>query len=301
MGIVFDIQRCCYQDGPGIRTTVFLKGCPLRCAWCHNPESFRREPQLQYTARLCAGCGACAQVCPNGVHRFENGVHTVDFSRCAGCGACARICPAHAVKLCGQELSAAQVMETVLRDRAYYDASGGGLTVSGGEPTFQPDFLLELLTLANKSGIHTCLETNGYIPGTLLPRLLEKTDMVLLDYKITGAEALRSYTGAGGSLWNDTLEALEARHIPVILRLPIIPGINDTPAHFREAAAIQAGHSCIQHTEIMAYHAIGGDKWAQLGYCYTLKGLPSATPEQKAAWEATLASFLPPASSISQP
>ena len=132
MGIIFDIQRCSYQDGPGLRTTVFLKGCQLRCAWCHNPESFRREPQLQFIQRLCSGCGRCADTCPTGAHRFAGGVHSLDFARCTHCGRCADSCPTHALKILGYEASAAQVMETVLRDRAFYEASGGGMTVSGG-------------------------------------------------------------------------------------------------------------------------------------------------------------------------
>ncbi len=288
MGLVFDIQRCSYHDGPGIRTTVFLKGCQLRCAWCHNPESFRPEPQLQYIRHLCVGCGKCAQVCPNGVHAFSGGTRKVDFSRCVACGQCAGACPADALKILGRQMSARQVMDVVLRDRTFYETSGGGMTVSGGEPTFQADFLVELLTLARENRISTCVETNGYIPAGVLSRLLPLVDLFLLDYKVTGDSALHSYTHASGTLWQNTLQTLQSHKIPVILRLPIIPGINDNAVHFRDIARIRRTHDCIQKVEIMPYHAIGAAKWEQLGYDYTLKALPGATPEQKALWQKML-------------
>lgn len=291
-GIIFDIQRCCCDDGPGVRTTVFLKGCNLRCAWCHNPESLRKEPQLRYLQHLCGCCERCLAVCPNGVHSFDEAGHHVDFSRCTGCGACVKVCPGQAVQVLGYEATAEEVMRTVLRDRAYYETSGGGLTVSGGEPTMQPDFLLELLSLAKARGIHTCLETNGYIPAPLLPKLMALTDLFLLDYKLTDRAALQSYTLAGGELWNNCLKTLQAQGKPVILRLPIIPGINDTDAHLRSAAELAKAHSCIGKVQVMPYHTIGEAKWAQLGYDYSLAATPGATPEQKAAWQQKLESFL---------
>ena len=288
MGIVFDIQRCCYNDGPGLRTTVFLKGCQLRCAWCHNPESFRKAPQLRYFSRKCVACGRCVDVCPQKVHSIRDGRHQLDFSKCTACGGCLKSCPAGALEVLGKEMTAQEVMATVLRDRAYYDMSGGGVTFSGGEPTFQPDFLLELLTLAKEAGIHTCLETNGFIPKSILEPLTDLVDLFLLDYKITDPSALQSYTGASGNLWNCTLEALQRAGKEAVLRLPVIPGINDDEAHFREAARMKRDHPCIREIQIMPYHSIGAEKWTQLGYAYSLEDLPSATEEQRLLWQEKL-------------
>jgi len=295
MGIVFDIQRCCYNDGPGLRTTVFLKGCQLRCAWCHNPESFRKAPQLRFFSRKCVACGRCVDVCPQKVHSIRDGGHQLDFSRCTACGECLKSCPAGALEILGKEMTAQEVMATVLRDRAYYDMSGGGVTFSGGEPTFQPEFLLELLKLSKEAGLHACLETNGYIPKSILEPLTGLVDLFLLDYKITDPSALQSYTGASGDLWNCTLEKLQKADKAVILRLPVIPGVNDTEDHFREAARLKQTHSCIREVQIMAYHSIGADKWEQLGYDYRFSGLPGATAEQKKLWEEQLALQLGPA------
>ena len=167
MGMIFDIQRCCCDDGPGVRTTVFFKGCPLRCAWCHNPESFQKRPQLQFVQHMCIGCGACIEICPVQAHALVGRAHRVDHAVCIACGRCAHVCHTGALQIVGYEASAQQIMETVLRDKAYYETSGGGLTISGGEPTMQPEFLIELLSLAKAQNIHTCLDTSGvtYRPG----------------------------------------------------------------------------------------------------------------------------------------
>ncbi|MBR3271333.1 MAG: glycyl-radical enzyme activating protein [Clostridia bacterium] len=289
MGIVFDISRCAYHDGPGIRTTVFLKGCSLRCIWCHNPESFSPRPEIELLPALCIGCRRCARLCPAGVHRFTDGTHTVLQNKCTLCGACVKVCPQNALKITGREMTADEVLAVVLRDRAYYAQSGGGVTFSGGEPTVQVAFLRECLEQCKAEGLHTALETNGCITPETLETLLPLVDLWLLDCKAPDAETLKAYTGGDFARWQTTLETLSAAQKPIWLRLPIIPGVNDTDAHFAFAGRVIAAHPNIERYEILPYHTIGVQKWAGVGRSYTLKELPAATKEQAQAWNARLA------------
>lgn len=284
MGIIFDIQKFCLHDGPGIRTTVFLKGCNIRCLWCHNPESFQKQPELSYTASNCIGCERCTTVCPVHAHSFDENGHHIDRSLCTACGTCVQECLTNALKIFGMERSVQDILSEVVKDRPYFEQSGGGITISGGEPATQYDFLLELLTEAKKENLHICLETNGIVAPARFRELTRYVDLFLLDYKATGAGLHRRLTGVDNHLMLENLAYMNEIHHPLILRCPIIPGCNDTEEHFSAIRHLQESYSCIQSCEIMPYHSLGSSKWEQLGRDYSLSDLPDASMEQKAFW-----------------
>lgn len=268
-GIVFDIQRCSMNDGPGIRTTVFLKGCPLSCKWCHNPESHSAHPQLSFREENCSLCGKCAQIC-NKCHHISNR-HFIDFFACNACGRCVSECHTNALKIIGKSISANEVIEIIKKDIKYYRTTGGGLTVSGGEPFMQPDFLSELLHSAKQLGIHTCVETCGY---TLTERILDiapLVDIFLFDYKATSPTNHKFYTGVDNTLILKNFQALYNQNQDIILRCPIIPGYNDTQEHFTGIANIEKQYPNLLGIEIMPYHNLGKDKAHAIGQKYDIE------------------------------
>lgn len=285
-GIVFNIQRFSLHDGPGIRTTVFLKGCNLRCAWCHNPESFRMEPQLSVAMGKCTLCGACAVACPNGVHAIAGGAHRLSLAACTRCWACTAVCPADAISIIGRRYTVDEVLAVVSKDRRYYESSGGGVTFSGGEPTLQHAFLLGLLEQSRALGLHTCLETNGHLDPERLEQLIPLVDLFLYDYKVTDDALSLNYVGATNTRPLQGLRLLDEHGKPIILRCPIIPGINDSPEHFEAIRALQASHPSIQRVELMPYHNVGSGKWENIGMQYTLDQVQLPSPQQIKLWEA---------------
>lgn len=272
-GTVLNIQHFSLHDGPGIRTVVFLKGCPLRCLWCHNPESNTTRPQLAVTESRCIRCGACLSVCPEGVFTLRDGVRGVDFSRCTGCGRCEEECMAGALEIMGKEREAEEVMDEVLRDLPYFTDSGGGLTVSGGEPTLQADFAEVLLRTATAHGINTAVETCGFAPWAGLEKLLPVTDTFLYDLKILDAAAHKAATGADNALIHENLRRLAEHGASVIIRMPVIPGYTDSPANFEAAADLILSLPASYPVEVLSYNEMAGSKHPRLGLTYALAGV----------------------------
>ena len=274
MGKVFDIQRFSLYDGPGVRTVVFLKGCPLRCIWCHNPEGLQPAAQILYDPGRCIGCMDCIAVCPDLCHTQANGLHLFDRTGCIGCGACARQCCSGALSLAGKDMTPEAVMEQVLRDLGVYLQSGGGLTLSGGEPFAQPDFAIRLLQLAKEAGIHTAVETCGFCAGEVIRSAAPYTDLFLYDYKATDDALHQKLCGASNQTILSNLKLLNTLGAEVVLRCPIIPGQNDDPDHICGIAAAAAAHSCISQVHLEPYHRLGIDKAAHLGMDSVLDAAP---------------------------
>ena len=226
MGRVVETKRFAVHDGPGIRTTLFLKGCPLACRWCHNPETISPRPELGYLARKCVSCGACAAVCPTGAHALVDGAHAFDRSRCTACGACVDACLPGALELYGKETSVAEVVATVLEDRIFYEQSGGGCTLSGGEPLLQPEFCAELFSALKGDGLSCALDTSGAVPWENFEKVLPHTDIVLYDVKHVDDALHRTHVGTSNQRTLKNLETLAQRDVPIEIRVPLIPGFN---------------------------------------------------------------------------
>lgn len=274
-GLVFDVQRYSIHDGPGIRTAVFLKGCPLRCLWCCNPESQRSEVEIEFREKLCQECGACARACPLGAVNPDltraSGVK-IDRDLCDHCGLCVEACPYGALRFSGQPRSVDEVLALVLRDAPFYRRSGGGITVTGGEPMAQPAFTRALLEACHERNVHTAMETTGNVQWALYESVLPHTDLFLYDLKHTDDAAHRRLTGVSNRLILENARRLSEAGASMILRLPLIPELNLDGVHLRAAAALAASLRVVE-VHLMPFHQLGKDKYRRLDRAYSLAGL----------------------------
>jgi pyruvate formate lyase activating enzyme len=264
-GIITDIQRFCVHDGPGIRSTVFFKGCNLRCAWCHNPETILPQPQLQTHPDKCIACGACLAACSHGAHVAVDGRRNFNRRLCTACGTCARTCYAEALKLVGRRVSAREILAEIREDRPFYANSGGGVTLSGGEPLCQQAFAIEVLQLCRGAGVHTAIETNLAWPWQHVEPVLPWLDLLMVDIKTLDSALHRRWTGTGNESVLDNLRRLAGQDLPLIVRTPVIPGVNDTEKEIGAIADFIANLSYLQYYELLPYHPLGVGKYASLG------------------------------------
>ena len=263
---ITDIQRGCTHDGPGLRTTVFFKGCPLRCKWCHNPETLDKKKQVFFRKDRCVSCMACAGICPAGAHILKDGTHSMDSSACTGCMACTRpgVCPAGALSASSRTVETQQVLEEVLEDRIFY-RQRGGMTLSGGEPTAQKEGMLQLLRDAKREGIHTCLETCGVFPASLAEELVKLVDLFLYDVKDTDPVRHRENTGGDLEQILSNLRSIDAAGGKTVLRCVLIPEVNLGDDHALQLSALYHSLRNCQYIELLPYHPYGLSKAEQLG------------------------------------
>jgi pyruvate formate lyase activating enzyme len=289
-GTVFNIQRYSIHDGPGIRTTVFLKGCPLNCWWCQNPESQLSGQEMVFWEDRCIGCGACSLNCPSGAIRMENKKPVTDKNKCNLCGECSRICPAQVREMIGKKLTAEEIIKEIEKNLVFYEESGGGVTFSGGEPLGQSEFLEGLLNSCREKKIHTAVDTSGYVSWEILNKMIPKVDLFLYDLKLMDNERHKKYTGVSNELILENLKKLSSVHNNIFVRFPVIPGINDDCQNIKEIGKFLSFLKIVQ-VDLLSYHYIGKDKYRRLGSAYKLATTQPPSKEKLSEVSAILRKF----------
>ena len=282
IGNVFDIQRFSLHDGPGIRTTVFFKGCPLSCWWCHNPESQATAAELMWRDSRCIGCGACVAACAQGAIAWQGDEPVTDRQKCTLCGACADACYAEAREMVGRQMTVEQLMAEIERDVLFFDESGGGVTFSGGEPLLQRAVLGALLRECKANEIHTAVDTCGFATWEAIDGLREWVDLFLYDLKLMDDTKHRAYTGVSNVLILENLRALSRHGNSILLRVPIIPGVNDDVENLQQIGAFAAALPHLVGVDVLPYHHTAVDKYRRLDMVY---GLPELRPPSNGVME----------------
>lgn len=264
IGSVTDIQRFSLNDGPGIRTTIFLKGCNMHCVWCHNPETISMKKELMFYENKCIGCGRCFDVCPSGVHSVADGKHIIDRKKCTLCGRCVEECYAEALVFSAKEMTSDEVVSEILQDKVYYDESNGGVTLSGGEVTCQKEFALEIVKKCREKGIKTAIETNLLMPFEQIKELLSSVDLVMFDIKIFDNASHKRHTGVYNTQILENVKLLDGLGIPFIVRTPLIPEISDGEDNLKAIAEFIAPLKNLLYYEILNFNPLGASKYRSL-------------------------------------